>query len=183
MFKLEKPIAANLHSITNRVEKHGEDKARAVSFGLRITSANTILDTLSPSLRLTLYHAAPGQKSIDGVEETTPLLNCSKIEAVAITGCFEGWTLTIDHGIDEHDPIVFGACKVDQFRCFPKEGGSVELALRVGTSDVDADRLGIVGMKLGELISITLLPPLKSEAPTSARGDDPGALFEEDNEK
>jgi hypothetical protein len=162
MFELADQTSATLASITNRVEKHGDDEVPAVSFGLKITAANTILDSLSPSLRGALYTKPRGQTNIEGVEPTLPNLRTPHIESCAVVGSFEGWSLHIDHGIDEHDPITFGGCKVDKFRVAPMEGGTVNLSFRVGTSDIDAERLGIVGMKIGQLVSITVRKPEKA---------------------
>jgi hypothetical protein len=159
LFELTELTTATLATITNRVERHGEDEVPAVSFGLKITAANTILDALSPTLRKTLYTKARGQAELEGVESVTANLRCAQVESVSVAGCFEGWTLNVDHGIDEHEPISFGGCKVDKFKVAPSEGGTVELSLRVGTSDIDAERLGVVGMKLGQQISITLRKP------------------------
>jgi hypothetical protein len=178
LFELTDPTDATLASVTNRVERHGDDDVQAVSFGLKFTAANTILDAISPTLRQALYMEVEGQASIEGVEPTTPKLRSAQIEQASIAGSFDGWTLNIDHGIDEHEPISFGACRVDKFRVAPKEGGTVELSLRVGTSDIDAERLGVVGMKLGQGISVTLIKP---ERAPEAKGTDGGpTLFEVD---
>jgi hypothetical protein len=172
LFELLDPTAATLSTVTNRVEKHGDDDVPAVSFGIKIVGANTILDALSATLRPTLYTKPRGQQSIEGVEPTTPNLRCAQIESASIAASFEGWTLNVDHGIDEHDPISFGGCKVDKFKVTPSEGGTVELSLRVGTSDIDAERLGIVGMKLGQQISITLRKPEKAPEGKGDAGKD-----------
>jgi hypothetical protein len=161
MFELPDPTDCALTSITNRIEKHGDDDLPAVSFGLTFTTENTVLDLISATLRPALYvKSKGGQESLDGVEETTPHLRSPDMELVNVRGSYEGWTLNIDHGIDAHNPISFGGCKVDKFRVAPLEGGSVKLSLRVGTRDIDAERLGIVGMKIGQQISVTILKPI-----------------------
>ena len=73
----------------------------------------------------------------------------------------EGWTLAVDHGIDEQDPIKIGACKVDKFRCVPKQGGTVELAFRVGSNDIDATEAGLLCSHLSQEVSFTLVAPAK----------------------
>lgn len=136
MFELPDPTTCTLTTITNRVEKHGDDDKPAVSFGLKFEAANTILDLISDTLLDAIYMPVPGQPELEGVEQAKPNLRCKYIEQHNVAGCCEGWTLTVDHGIDEHDPITFGGCKVDKFRVAAKEGGTVELSLRVGTSDL-----------------------------------------------
>lgn len=52
---------------------------------------------------------------------------------------------------------------MDKWVATPKEGGSVELAFRVGSNDVDASEIGQIGAKLAQEISIRLLAPVKAE--------------------
>lgn len=159
MFEITTPTTVRLASVTPRVEKHGEDEVPAVSFGLRITGPNTLLDLLDKDLRAALYHS-PRNKTIEGVEPIAPTLRCKAIETVHVAaGPFEGWTLNVDHGIDEQQPLTFGGCKVDNFRVAPIEGGSIELSMRVGTSDITAATVGLMLMKNGQEISTTLTAP------------------------
>jgi hypothetical protein len=159
MFEITNQTRALLVSVTNRSEKHGDEEVPAVSLGLKITGPNTLLDLLSKDLRPALYHV-PRNKTVDGVDELAPTLRTKCLEHVALSlGPFEGWTLNVDHGIDEEDPVTFGSCKVDKLRVVPVEGGSVELSMRVGTSDISAESLGIIGMKISQQISVTLLAP------------------------
>ena len=67
----------------------------------------------------------------------------------------------MDDGIDDTKPISFGGCKVDKFSFEAKQGGSIELRFRVGTSDVDAEKLGKLAMHNGQSIWITLRAPEK----------------------
>jgi hypothetical protein len=170
MFELPDPTTCTLTTITNRVEKHGDDDKPAVSFGLKFEAANTILDLISDTLLDAIYMPVPGQPELEGVEQAKPNLRCKDIEQHNVAGRYEGWTLTVDHGIDEHKPITFGGCKVDKFRVAAKEGGTVELSLRVGTSDIDAEGLGVVGMKLAQQISVTIRKPEKADEKPSTDG-------------
>jgi hypothetical protein len=169
LFEITEMTGALLVSITNRAEKHGDDEVPAVSLGLKITGPNTLLDLLSKDLRPALYHS-PRNKTVDGVTELAPTLRTKGFDYVALkVGPFEGWTLRVDHGIDEQDPVTFGGCKVDKFKVVPIEGGSIELSLRIGTSDISAESLGIVGMMIGQEIQFTLEAP-KTETKTPADG-------------
>jgi hypothetical protein len=159
MFELTTPTPALLTSLTNRVEKHGEDDVPGMSLGLKITTANTILDLLSPTLRPTLYTKPEGQEDVPGVEPTTPLLRTRGIEVLNLAGSLEGWTVTIEHGIDDQSAIVAGDCKVDAFRVAPKEGGTVELMFRVSTSDLDAKEAGLLWSKNHQEVSILVTKP------------------------
>lgn len=180
MFELTTPTDALLKTFSPRVEKHGEDEVSAASLGLRIIGANTLLDLLQPGLRTMLYTAPEGQESLPGVEPSTPLLRAKGVESVKLAACFEGWTLKIDHGIDERDPFVIGGSKVDKFVVVPKEGGTVEIDLRVGSSDIDESEAGWLYGRQRQDISITLHAP---KAPAAAidgsteafKADHPGA--------
>lgn len=185
MFEITEFAEAHLASVTNRVERHGEDDKPAVSLGLAIEGANTLLDVIDPKIRHALYMAVEGQDQLPGVEPATPVLRCNSFETHKLTTSHEGWTLSVDDGIDDTTPMVFGACKVDKFTVDAKQGGSIVLKFRVGTSDVDADKLGKLAMHNGQSIWITLKAPERIEGPVidgsveafEADHPDAGALF------
>lgn len=165
MFQIQSPTTATLKTLTPRTETHGDEKVSAMRFGLKITGPNTMLDALQPGLRDALYRAVEGQDQLPGVEPATPLLRSKGIESVKLKACFEGWTLKIDAGIDENDPIAFGSCEVDAFQVVPSEGGIIDLHFRVGTSDIDQDEAGWMFGHLQQEIDITLhAPQVKPDA-------------------
>lgn len=155
-FEILDPTDALLRTFTPRVEKHGEDDVSAASLGLTIEAPNTILDLLAPSLRPTLYAAPEGQARLPGVEVATPLLRTKVIETIKLTNCYEGWTLKIAAGLDE---IVIGDCKVDKFVVTPRDGGSVQVDLRIRSSDIDEHEAGWLYGHLRQDIEITLHAP------------------------
>ena len=84
------------------------------SLGLRIIGANTLLDLLQPGARCS---ATPRQGTAKpaGRQASTPC--CAPRASVGeLAACFEGWTLEIDHGIDERDRFVIGGSKGRQVR-------------------------------------------------------------------
>lgn len=165
MFEITTPMSAKLATFTIRSEKHGEDDVLAFSMGLKITTANTFLDLLAPGLRDALFKAVEGQDQLPGVEPATPLLRCKTIDTINLDRSFEGWTLSVPHGIDEDTPITIGGAKIDKWRVTPLEGGSVEVSCRIGSNDVDETELGKLGGKLGQEIEFTLTAPKVSEPP------------------
>lgn len=189
MFEITERTPATLKTLTPRTEKHGEDEVSAVSLGLSITGPNTMLDSLQPGLRDALYKAKDDEPLLPGIEATTPLLRSAGIEAVKLTAKFEGWTLRIDAHIDDGDPFVLGACKVDKFAVVPSQGGSIELLFRVGTSDIDQTEAGWLFGHLSQDVWITLTAPTKTEGeaidgtvghPGAKRGDeDQGELLDD----
>lgn len=187
MFEITTATPATLTSVTPRTEVHGDSRVFAITIGLKLTGANTLLDRLSPTLRHALYMAVPDQEQLPGIEPATPLLRSRLVEEVKIAQpALEGWTLAIDHGIDETDPIKIGGCKVDRFRCVPSEGGSIELLFRVGSNDIDATEAGLLCSHLSQEISFTLVAPEKPAASIDGSTDafkrdhpDAGDLFSE----
>lgn len=179
-FEILTPTDAKLRSVTPRTEKHGDDDVFAISLGLSITGPNTMLDALSPTLRHALYMAVPGQDQLPGVEPATPLLRCKVLQEVKLgPSAFEGWTLAVDHGIDESAPITLGGCKVDKFVVLPSEGGTVELRFRIGSSDIDATEAGLLCSHLGQVVSFTLKAPEARKPETVIDGT--GAEFKKDH--
>lgn len=161
MFQITRTTEAKLSSLTPRSERHGEDEKPAVSIGIEIEAANTILDTIDPTLRQALFKAIDGQENLPGVEQSTPVLRSNSIDRVLLTNKHEGWMLAVDDGIDDTKPMIFGSTKVDKFSVEPKQGGTIVLRLRLGTSDIDATRFGMLGMHVGQPIWITLTAPLR----------------------
>ena len=51
---------------------------------------------------------------------------------------------------------MLGGCKVNKFRIEPKEGGTVDLMLRIGSNDIDAAEAGLLCSHLSQMINITL---------------------------
>lgn len=180
MFQLTEFVEATVASVTNRTEAHGDDRVPAVSIGLEITASNIMLDMIDPKLRESLYKAVEGQEQLPGIEPSTPVLRCSSIDHVVLTTAHEGWTLQVDDGIDETTPMTFGGVKVDKMRVEAKQGGSIVLRFRVGTSDIDAERAGALAMHNQQSILITLRAPAKPvdaiDGSTEAfEADHPGA--------
>jgi hypothetical protein len=160
MFEITTMTEVTITSVTNRQETHGEEKVPAVTIGLELITANTFLDLIDPKLREAMYTAVEGQEDLPGIVQSTPVLRCNSIDKVVLPTAHEGWTLTVDEGVDESTPMVFGACKVDKFSVVPSQGSSVSLRFRVGTSDIDADRLGKLGMHNGQSIWVTITKPV-----------------------
>lgn len=160
-FQITAPTPATLRTVTPRTELHGDEKVSAISLGLSIKAADTLLDALDGGkLRNALYMAVPGQDQLPGVEPSTPLLRARGIEEVKCAGTLEGWTVRFEHGIDDDSAIVLGGSKIDRFRVIPTEGGSVELLFRVGTSDIDEGEAGALFGKLGQEVMITVTAPV-----------------------
>lgn len=161
MFQINEMTEVRLATFTKREETHGDEKVPAVSIAVELTGANTLLDSIDAEIRLALYKPVDDQDQLPGVEVATPVLRCNSFDKHTLTAAHEGWTLCVDDGIDDTTPMTFGGCKVDRLQVEAKQGGSVVLRFRIGTSDLDADRLGKLGMLHGHSMWITLKAPEK----------------------
>ena len=165
VFQITEPTEAKLTSVTPRTEMHGDDEVPAVSIGVEIECANTLLDLIDPQIRHALYKPKPdATPELPGVEASTPVLRCNSIDRVKLTTAHEGWTLHVHHSIDEATPPwAFGGTKVDNLSVEAKQGGTVVLRLRCGTSDVDEARMGWLCVHKGQVITLALLAPKPGE--------------------
>lgn len=173
MFQILEFTEATLATLTPRVEKHGDDEKPAVYLGLAITMSGAVLDQIDKELRGRLFKHSD-TKPLPGVTEAMTVLACNSIDRVLLPTKHEGWTLAVDDGIDQSDPMLFGSCKVDKFNVEPHQGGSVTLRFRVGTSDLDAARSGMLAMHVGRSIWITATPPKPGQEP-KPKGKKPDA--------
>lgn len=182
VFELLDWTEAQVATVTNRVEKHGDEDKPAVSLGLAIEAENYILDRIDATLRHALYKAKDeAQVTLPDVVAATPVLRSHSLERAVLPTKHEGWTLEIDSTLEES--MLFGGCKLSKFSVEPKQGGTVVLRFTVGTSDIDAERLGYLGMHHGEAIWIKLhAPRAKVDEPrvsTAPVEKDAGDLFAE----
>jgi hypothetical protein len=93
------------------------------------------------------------------VDPGTPRLRTDAIRSAALDFSFEGWTLSVLRRVDGRVSAILSACKVDNFKLEPIEGGSIVLTFRVGTSAINADLIGELCGFLGHEIAITLVAP------------------------
>lgn len=175
MFEIKQTTRATLKTITTRAENHGpKEKAPALSLNLMIEAGNELLEVFGdPELRGVLFLDARGQELVPGVPEAATKVRSRAIARLEIqAGPYQGWRLEVEDGIGS--PLIFGGCKVDGFFAVPKEGGSIELHFRIGTSDIDAHRSGALTMKLQTRIDFRLIAPEKiDEAPKKKPKRDP----------
>ena len=163
-FEMLTKTEATLTTFTGRVETHGKHKVPAVSFRLRFSLPNTMLDLLSPNARQVFYMAEPGQEDLPGVDPTTPLLRSKDIRHWAPENCYEGWTVTLDRTGNDEDDIEMGGSKIDGFTCelFEKPA-RIEVECRISTSDVGAGSAGWLWSKQQQKVFVMLAAPLTTQ--------------------
>ena len=176
MFAIDKPTFVKMQKFTPRVEKHGKEEVSAVTLRLALACEAEFLETVSPGARDTLFKAIEGQEQLPGVPVSTPLRRCRAVTQMDLALKHEGYTLTIDRGIDAGDPIVITKCKVDCVSVRPQDHEAAWLLFNVGSSDVSEDEGGWLFGHQRQTISITLKPPVVTEGePIDGTKGHPGA--------
>lgn len=164
-FEIEDFTPVKITSVNPRSERHGPEELHpAVDLHISLTTGNNILTALDGKLLDALYTKNAnadqgGQQSLDGVEEVSnlPNLKFPLMGALKWKKDLVGYTLTVQHGVGSD--IVLTGCKVNNFTIDPKEGGSVDLKLRVQSSDVDERTLGKLGLLVQNEVDVMLLAP------------------------
>lgn len=156
-FELLSPTAAKLSSVNCRSEMHGKDAVPAVDLRLTFDAPNSVLSMFDPWLLSALYHrAGPDQPSdpqgqIEGVEAISDVPNLRMpmlASPVRWSKEYTGYELTFDFGIGGKSNITLTDCQVNSVQFAPKEGGTVEVGVRVQCSK------GLTEKILGKLATL-----------------------------
>ena len=172
MFELTTTTECELTQFTGRTQKSGRDDVPAVSLSLKIKGAkNTMLDMLSPTMRLTAYAPVEGQEQLPGVEVTTPVLRCPDMKTWKSEVVHEGWKLFVSRGIGDDSGLQMNSCKVDEFTFDLYQGGHVDCEFRVSTADVDEEGAGMLwGRQKRKVFVQVHAPELPAAGSTEATG-------------
>jgi hypothetical protein len=167
VFEIERALA-RITSFNPRAESHGKEQVPAADIHFEITTSNRILSHFGSQLRASLFtrnepqEAAPkAQGELDVVPPISDmpyLRNPSLAGPLHVTFEGVGYTLTVDYGIAGSE-IVLDECTVKDVRIDPKEGGSVELTLRVSKSDIQLKERGVLSGLVKRETTISLVPP------------------------
>lgn len=163
-----------LLNVSFRIEKHGDNDVLGASFKLQLTGPNTMLDKPFPGLRKAIYTAVEGQEVLPGMEESTPKLRSKLVSLYTLNQKYEGWTVSIDYGIDSDDPIVMSEVKLDNFTILAMEGGTIQLTMRAGTNDIDPEESGQLLSKMKQNILVKIKAPEKPVAAIDGTVGHPG---------
>ncbi|HRH29638.1 MAG TPA: hypothetical protein PKV17_12730 [Aquabacterium sp.] len=192
-FELPQGTYILITKATPRKEHHGDELVQAISLRLSWTTTNDSLEKLHPQLKAALYWKVPqeeAQERLEGVPEITPNLRChAVVTPLKIDADFSGYTLTIDHGIDETTALELYQCEMDKFAVDPKEGGSVTIAWSLSSNkQVTPELVGALCGLEGEEVTVELnAPEVQADAIDGTQqafnADHPGAagpLFDDD---
>lgn len=161
MFSVTNQLA-KIVSCTNVSEKHGKERVPALSVGLYMVGAGTLLDQFDGALRGMLYRKpmpAPGDLPLDHDELTE--LRFPFMRNLAWDRKYEGYILRFHIGASGSEDVLLGECGLKDIRFVAQEGGSVGVGFKVTAHPKDEIDHGKVATRLQQEIFITLTPPDK----------------------
>ncbi|CAG9258529.1 conserved hypothetical protein [Paraburkholderia unamae] len=117
--------------INVRSETHGDEEVIAVDLKLSFELPNTVLDTLSPSLRVSLFDAANDPDIFEG--EDGPPLTRVRHPHLGVLRWSETWRamrLHLHTGARARDDLAFDDVTLGKLAMRPREGGTVAFDAR-----------------------------------------------------
>lgn len=167
------PAAARLKLLktTPNKEHHGDQLVQAISLRLAWETTNENLALLHPQLKDMLFWRPPqveAQQAIEGVPETTPFLRVPTVALpLKLDASFTGYTLTIEHGIDDNSALELYLCALSKFAVDAKEGGTVTIMWSLGSNkEITPELVGeLCALEGGEIVAWLEPPTIASGAP------------------
>lgn len=163
-FAIATPTAGKMTDFDILSDKDREpDTNPGVAVAITMLMANECLTMFDGYLRPMLYTKnGTGQETV-----ATDLPNLSAIgKAIGEFGWtaeLTGYTMVFDHGLAGQSNIELTDCKLTGWRIFPKEGGSVQIKLKVESPDVpELVRGKLSGFKSQE-VHVLFAPPVVEE--------------------
>jgi hypothetical protein len=152
---------AKIVSCTNVSEKHGKERVPAISIGMYLVGASTLLGHFDTALRTTLFRKpqpTPGDmfpEDSDGLTE----LRFPFMRNLAWDRKYAGYTLRFRIGASGADDVLLAECGLKDIRFVAQEGGSVGIGFKVTAHPKDEIDHGKVATRLQQEIFIDLTPP------------------------
>lgn len=159
MFSVQDQLA-KIVSCTNVSEKHGKERVPAISIGLYLVGAATLLDQFDSALRPMLLRKSqptPGELPMehDGLTE----LRFPFMRNLAWDRRYAGYILRFHIGASGAEDVLLAECGLKDIRFVVQEGGSVGIGFKVTAHPKDEIDHGKVATRLQQEIIITLTPP------------------------
>lgn len=147
-------------SCTNVSEKHGKERHSAISVGLYLVGAGTLLDQFDSALRPMLYRKpqpTPGELPMehDGMTE----LRFPFMRNLAWDRKYAGYLLRFHIGATGVEDVLLAECGLKDIRFVAQEGGSVGIGFKVTAHPKDEVDHGKIATRLQQEIIVTLTPP------------------------
>jgi len=165
--------AAMVTSVTNISEKHGNQRVPAVSIGIAITGASTLLNEFDPALRGVLFRKPqpkPGELTLD--HDAMTELRFPLLKNPSWNKEFAGYLLRFLIGATGKEDVLLSDVDIKGITINPLEGGSVTISLKAHAQPQSEGDHGKIARMLQQECTITLTPP-----------DVDPSLFEKDDEE
>lgn len=177
LFPLPAQQRLKLTKATPRKEVHGKELVQAISLRLEWwPTDNAAVNLLHDNLQDLLWWVPPeaaNQAELDGVPAVKKHRRVPTLQMpLKVEAAFSGYTLTIEHGIDDSTALELYACSLDKFEVEAKEGGSVVIRWSLATNKQVTPQLvgALCGLEGGEIV-VTLTPPKPGTEATGAEID------------
>ena len=160
MSKVEKPIFSleevkvKLASLNPRAELHGDDTKLAVDLKFSLTISNDVLSEFHPDLKSSLFKKSDGGE-LDLEAGHLSALRFPNFTSFKLSDELENYDLVVHYGIGGKSDIKLAQCQVDNFSFTAKEGGSVDMSMRVICHPKDTD-IGKLCSMIQKEVDITL---------------------------
>jgi hypothetical protein len=165
-FDLPQLARLSLKKVTPRKENHGDDLGQAIS--LRFEWApmeSTALDMLAPGLLDMLFWTPPEvaqQLELEGMPMVKKHLRVPSITMpIKVDMEYSGYTLTIEHGIDDSSALQLYSCDLSKFTVDAKDGGFTTIGFSLASNkQMTPELVGQLCALEGEEVIATIEAPL-----------------------
>lgn len=172
MFQVSDHLA-KIVSVTNVSEKHGKERKPAISIGLYLVGASTLLDHFDTALRSTLFRKpqpAPGDLPMD--HDNLTELRFPFMRQLAWERKYSGYTLRFHIGATGTEDVLLSDIGLKDIRFVAQEGGSVGIGFKVTAHPMSELDHGKLATRLQQELMITLTPPDQYADPGLFDGDE-----------
>jgi hypothetical protein len=152
--------AATVTSVTNIAEKHGNARVPAVSIGLSITGASTLLNHFDDALRGFFFRREqpkPGALALETDELTE--LRFPLLKNPSWNKEYAGYQLRFLIGATGKEDVLLNEVDLKHIGINPLEGGSVQISFKAHAQPFSESDHGKIARMLMQECSITLTPP------------------------
>jgi hypothetical protein len=152
--------AVKISAVTNGSENHGQELVPALSIGLSITGASTLLDEFDPGLRDLLFRrpaARPGDLPM--ADDNLSELRFPLLRNIQWNRDFAGYQIRFHIGASGAEDVLVSDVGIKEIHINPLEGGSVQISLKARCHPQDDFEHGKLSRLLKHEITIDLTPP------------------------
>lgn len=150
---------------TPRKETHGKELVQAISLKCEWwPQDNAAVNLLHEGMQDSLWWTPPEAAAQDQLEGMPAVKKHRRVPTMAmpvkVEASFSGYTLTIDHGIDDSTALELYSCALDRFEVEAKQGGSAVIRWSIASNKAITPQLvgALCGLEGCEVVA-TLTPP------------------------